>query len=159
MLNGVSITRFAHELAGSISDDNVFNGAAALGFYLTLSIFPAMIFLMAVLPYLPIQQLDRAIMDLLHQTLPGSAADMFENVVREITRERRGGLLSFGLLAALWAASSEMAAIMLQLNITYAVKEGRGLVKTRLVALGLTLLFALLVIGALSLVVIGGMLQ
>ncbi|MCU0952363.1 MAG: YihY/virulence factor BrkB family protein [Burkholderiaceae bacterium] len=156
---GVPITRFVRELFASISDDNVFNGAAALGFYLTLSIFPAMIFLMAVIPYLPIERVDQAIMDLLHQAMPGSAADMFQNVVTEVTSERRSGLLSFGLLAALWAASSGMAAIMQQLNITYDVKEGRGIIKTRAIALGLTLLFALLVLGALSLVVLGGVIQ
>lgn len=156
---GVPITRFVRELFGSISDDNVFNGAAALGFYLTLSIFPAMIFIMAVIPYLPIERVDQAIMDLLHQALPASAADLFQNVVTEVTSERRGGLLSFGLLAALWAASSGMVAIMQQLNITYDVKEGRGLVKTRAIALGLTVLFALLVLGALSMVVLGGVIQ
>lgn len=156
---GVPITRFVRELFGSISDDNVFNGAAALGFYLTLSIFPAMIFIMAVIPYLPIERVDQAIMDLLHQALPASAADLFQTVVTEVTSERRGGLLSFGLLAALWAASSGMAAIMQQLNITYDVKEGRGLVKTRAIALGLTVLFALLVLGALSMVVLGGVIQ
>jgi membrane protein len=46
-----------------VSEDNVWNGAAALGFYLTLAVFPAMIFVMALLPYLPIAHLDQAIMD------------------------------------------------------------------------------------------------
>jgi YihY family inner membrane protein len=76
-----------------------------------------------------------------------------------VTRERRGGLLSFGFLAALWAASTGMYAIMQQLNITYRVKEARSFVRARAVALGLTLLFGLLVVGSLSLIVTGGALQ
>jgi membrane protein len=159
LLNGVSPSRFVRDLKSSIADDNIFNGAAALAFYLTLSIFPAMIFLMAVLPYLPVQRIDQAIMDLLRQALPSDAATLFADVVAEVTRERRGGLLSFGFLAALWAASTGMYAIMQQLNITYHVKEARSFVRARAVALGLTLLFGLLVVGSLSLIVTGGALQ
>ena len=113
--------QFIRDLYQSINDDNVFNGAAALGFYLTLAIFPAMILLMSVIPYLPIAEVDKAIMDLLGQALPPEAFGMVEKVVAEVTRERRGGLLSFGVLATLWAVSTGMYAIMQQLNITYHV--------------------------------------
>ena len=62
----------------------VWNGAAALGFYLTLAVFPAMIFVMALLPYLPIAHVDQAIMDLLRQALPPRTAEMFSGVVQEV---------------------------------------------------------------------------
>jgi membrane protein len=159
MLYGKPWSRFFRDLYQQISDDNVFNGAAALGYYLTLSIFPAMIFLMAVIPYLPIQNIDLAIMDLLREFLPGQAAEMFEGVVREVTGKRSGGLLSIGFVLALWSASAGMYAIMQQLNITYRVKEARPFIKARLVAIGLTVLFGLLVVGALSMIVLGGVIQ
>ena len=47
---------FPATLWRELSEDNVWNGAAALGFYLTLAVFPAMIFVMALVPYLPIAQ-------------------------------------------------------------------------------------------------------
>jgi membrane protein len=156
---GVPWKRFMRDLYGKISNDNVFNGGAALGFFLTLAIFPAMVAMMAVLPYLPIERVDTAIMDLLRQSLPSDAANMFENVVKEVTSERRGGVLSLGIAAALWAASTGMYAIMQQLNITYDVKEGRNFLRARAVALGLTLLGGTLIVSALSLVVLGGVLQ
>jgi membrane protein len=80
-------------------------------------------------------------------------------VVTEVTREQRGGLLSFSLLGTLWAASSGMIAIMDQLNITYDVKEARSFVRARATAIILSLLFGLLVIGAFSLIVLGGVIQ
>lgn len=156
---GVSMTRFFRELVSEIGDDDIFNGAAALGFYLTLAIFPAMIFVMAVIPYLPIADVDVAIMDVLVQVMPAQAADMFADVVDEVTNQRRGGLLSFGLLATLWATSSGMYAVMQQLNITYDVKESRGFVKARLTAIALSVLFAVLVLAAFSAIVLGGTLQ
>lgn len=159
MIHGIFTKQFLLDLNQEISDDNVFNGAAALGFYLTLAIFPAMILLMTIIPYLPIDQVDKAIMDLLGQALPEEAFDIVEGVVIEVTRDQRGGLLSFSLLGTLWAASSGMIAIMNQLNVTYSVKEGRNFVRARATALILSLLFALLVIGAFSLIVLGGVMQ
>lgn len=151
--------QFLKELYRETVDDDILNGAAVLGFYLMLAIFPAMIFVLAVIPYLPIANVDQAIMDLLRQALPASAADMFAGVVQQVTREQRGGLLSFGLLAALWATSTGMYAIMQQLNITYDVDEGRGFLRARLVAIALSLLFVVLVLGGFSLIVLGGQIQ
>ncbi len=159
MIHGVPLKQFLSDLNQEISNDNVFNGAAALGFYFTLAIFPAMIVLMALIPYLPIARVDEAIMDLLGQALPPEAFDMVAGVVHEVTSERRGGLLSFGILGALWAISTGMYSIMQQLNVTYDVKEVRSFVRARATALVLSLLFILLVIGAFSLVVFGGIIQ
>ena len=151
--------RWILALYEELERDNVFNGAAALGFYLTLAIFPAMIFVMAIIPYLPIPRVDLAIMDLLREAMPERAAEMFSGVVAEITRERRGGLVSLGIAGTLWAASTGMYAIMQQLNVAYDVEETRSFVRARAVALALTLLFSVLVLGAFSLVVLGGVIQ
>ena len=150
---------FLKELYREIEEDDVFNGSAALGYYLTLAIFPGMIFLMALVPYLPIPHVDQAIMDLLRQALPRSAAEMFSEVVQEVTREQRGGLLSFGFAGALWATSAGMYAIMQQLNHTYDVAEGRSFMRARLTAVALSILFGVLVIGGFSLIVLGGEIQ
>lgn len=159
MIQGISTKKFLQDLNQEISKDNVFNGAAALGFYLTLAIFPAIILLMTIIPYLPIQNVDQAIMDLLGQALPAEAYDMVAGVVAEVTNTQRGGLLSFSILATLWAASAGMYAIMQQLNITYDVTEGRSFIRARGTSLLLSMLFAVLVIGAFSLIVFGGIIE
>ena len=156
---GVSWKQIGKDLVNEISEDNVFNGAAALAYYLMLSIFPAAIFLLTLLPYLPVPHLEQAIMDLLNQALPGEAANLFTGVVKDVTSQQRGGLLSFGLLFTIWSASNGLYAIMQQLNITYGVKEERPFWKVRGTALMLMLLFFLLIIGAFALVIFGGMME
>ena len=101
MIHGIPPARFLRELYQKTSEDNISDGAAVLGFYLTLAIFPALIFVMAVIPYLPIPNVDRAIMDLLRQAMPASAADMVSEVVDEVANNQRGGLVSFGVLGTL----------------------------------------------------------
>lgn len=159
MMYGVSIKQFLIDLKEESVNDNMFNGAAALAFYLTLAIFPALILLMSIVPYLPIERVDEAIMDLLGQALPEEAYGIVQDVVREVTSERRGGLLSLGILGTIWAASTGMYGTMQQLNITYGAKEGRSFLRARATALLLSLLFGVMVLAAFSLIVFGGMVQ
>ena len=142
-----------------VKDDHVPNGAAALAFYMVLAVFPAAIFGLSLLPYLPIPHLQQAVMDLVHQALPSSTADTFAGTVQKIVSQRRGGLLSFGLLLTIWSASSGLYAVMQQLNVVYEVDERRSFVKARALAIGLTLVFFVLVVGALALVIGGGWVQ
>lgn len=152
---GTSWKQFALDLWKEINEDNIFNGAAALAFYLTLAIFPAMIFLLNLLPYLPIPDQSDQIYGLLRQAMPSDAASALTDTVKGIVSEKRQGLLSFGALFTLWAAMSGMYAIMQQLNITYDVVEGRNLVKVRLTALLLTVCFAACLVGAFGLILVG----
>jgi membrane protein len=134
-------------------------GAAALAFYLMLSVFPAAISVLTLLPFLPIPHLEQALTDLLRQLLPGNAAGLFTDTVHSIVAHRHGGLLSFGLLLTVWSASNGLYAVMQQLNATYEVDETRPVWTTRALALALMLLFLLLIVGASALVVFGGVLQ
>ena len=158
-IEGTPLRDLIREVYGKVNEDNIFNGAAALGFYLTLAIFLAVVLAMSLIPYLPIQHVGQAFMDLLRQALPGNAAQMFTQVVTQVTSRQSGSLVSTGALATLWATSTGMYAIMQQLNVTYGVKEGRSFFRARAVALGLSLLFTALLLTAFSLIVLGGIAQ
>jgi membrane protein len=159
MFGPIFTKQFWIDLYGEINEDNVWNGAAALAYYLTLSIFPAFIVIFTLIPYLPIEDVDEALMDLLSEALPDESAQMLEGTIAEITQEQRGGLLSFGILFTLWTVSTGMYAIMQQLNITYDVDEGRSFVRARIVAILLSIAFVALVIGSFALIVLGGVLE
>jgi membrane protein len=156
---GVAWKRFAKNLYLEISNHHIFNGAAALAYYLMLSIFPSAIFLLSLLPFLPVPHLQQAIMDLLGQALPQQSAQLFTGVVNDVVSNRSGGLLSFGLIFLIWSGSSGLYAVMQQLNVTYGVKESRPFWKVRGTAILLMVVFFLLVVGAFSLIVFGGVLQ
>ncbi|MGZ3710072.1 MAG: YihY/virulence factor BrkB family protein, partial [Bdellovibrionota bacterium] len=113
----------------------------------------------SVVPFLPVSNLDQLIMNQLRSAMPADAANMFFGVIHDVTAHKRGGLLSVGALGSLWAASQGTAAMMLQLNQTYHVQEGRSFLRFRLISLGLTLAMGLLIIAAFSLTVIGGGLE
>lgn len=155
----VSTKKFAIDLKNEISEDNMTNGAAALAFFLMLAIFPAMIFFLSVLPFLPIDNLQVAVLDFMKQAMPGEASELLTGTVMDIVNNKSGSLLAFGTLGTIWAASSGIVAIMQQLNIVYDVEEDRSYLKQRLTAIALMFGFGALMVTAFALIVMGGQLQ
>jgi membrane protein len=150
---------FARRLWREIQDDHVLDGSAVLAYFFSLAVFPAAIFVLSLLPSLSIPNLQQAILDLLHQVLPEQSADLFEVTIRHVASEGTKGLLTFGLIFALWSASTGIYAIMEQLNVVYGVKDRRPFWKARGTAILLMVFFVLLAIGSLSLAIFGGVVQ
>lgn len=150
---------FWRRLWRELADDRVGDGAAALAFYLVLALFPGAIFAISVVPYLPVPHLQQAVVDLTAQVLPASAAQVVTKSVQTVASGSSSLLLAFGLLFAMWSASSGLAGVMNQLNVIYDVKESRSFLRVRAIATLLALAFCGLSLGALSLAVFGGMLQ
>jgi membrane protein len=150
---------FARALLREILNDNVIDGAAVLAFFSLLAVFPAAIFVFSLLPSLSIPHLQQAIFDLLHQVLPNQSADFFVGTSRYAVAEGKQGLLAFELIFALWSGSAGVYTLMEQLTVIADVKECRPYWKVRGIAILLMVFFASLMIGSLSLVIFGGVVQ
>src|SRR5689334_15867905 len=89
--------------------------------------------------------------------MPPAAAALVKRTLGEIQAGARGGLLSIGVLAALWSGSNGMASIMSALNVAYDVDDARPWWKRRGLAILLTIGFAMFIMIALVLLVFGPM--
>ncbi len=136
-------------------EDDVLGHSAQLAFYFLFALFPMLIFLAALVGYLPIPHLLDRLIDYLSQVLPTIAIVLVRQTLLEITRMQRSGLLSFGLILTVWAASSGLHALVYSLNVAYGVKITRPWWRDRLLALGLTFGFSMLIILALALIFFG----
>jgi membrane protein len=135
------------------NEDNILGRAAELAYYFLLALFPMLIFLTSLVGFLP--GLREAIFTGLAKFVPGEAMRLVSETISDVTRRRSGGLISFGILGALWAASGGVTAVMGTLNTAYDVREERSFWKVRLIAIGLTVLLALLVVGGTALIMFG----
>ncbi|MGC8548061.1 MAG: YihY/virulence factor BrkB family protein [Acidobacteriaceae bacterium] len=150
---------FVKRLARKFMSDRVLDGAAVLAFFFMLAVFPAAIFILSLLPYFSIPHLQKAILDLLHQVLPEQAANLFEGTIRNVHSDSNQGLLTFGLLFTIWSGSAGFFALMDQINIIREVQVRRSFWEERGDAILLMLVFAIIMIGSLSLVIFGGAAQ
>lgn len=151
------LMNFASSLWRGIQDHHVLDGAAVLAFFFLLAVFPAAIFVFSLAPSLSIPHLQQAMLDLLNQALPEQSANFFKGTVRHVEGGR--GLLTFGVILALWSGSTGVYALMQQLNLIRDVRDTRPFWKARGIAILLLLFFAALAIVALSLVIFAGVLQ
>jgi membrane protein len=154
-LGGLGVRELGKRVYAEFTEDEVSDRAAALAYYFLFALFPALLFLTALLGLLPIPNLMDRLMDYVSQAMPGDAASIIEKTLQEIVAGANGGLLSIGVLGALWAGSNGMSSIMSALNAAYDVKESRPWWKTKLLAIGLTLGFSVFILSALVLVVFG----
>jgi membrane protein len=157
-LGGLTWRELGRRIWLEVYESDIFVRAAALSYYFLLALFPLLLFLTATLGYFAEAgtELRRNLLRYLGQVAPRSASELIYTTVNEISKEADGGKLSFGLLAALWFASYGLGAISDTLNAAYGVRESRPWWRLRLIAIGLTIALAVLIISALSLVLYGG---
>lgn len=154
-----SVARYAKRLLIELADSRLQNGAAAMAFYSMLAMFPTTIFALSLLPYLPIQDLERAVFDLLGQLMPQEAASLFNDTVHKTLSERHTGLLSFGLVFGIWSAVSGVLATLEQLDVVHREDRPRSALRTRGLAFLLLFPLSFLLVFTFGLVIFGGKLQ
>src|SRR3990172_4864788 len=122
--------------------------AAVLSYYFLFALFPALLFLTALVGLLPTPNLMPELMRYVARVMPRSAAALVNSTLEEVVRGASGGLLSIGGLGALWVASSGMASIMGALDAVGGLVDQRPGWRRRLTGGGLTLAFALFTLAA-----------
>lgn len=127
--------------------------AAQLAYFFLLSLFPLLLFIVTLLPYLPINTDD--ILNVLRNFAPEQTLAMIETNLNDILNNRRTSLLSLGIIATLWSASKGMNAIIKAMNRAYEVQETRSFIVARAMSILLTIAMIFIFLLALVLPVFG----
>lgn len=151
----VSWTELARRTWREIVDDDVLGLAAQLAYYFFLALFPAILFLLALASFFPLGNVTDEVGRALGPFVSPEVLQLIQDQMRRLAQNQSGGLLTFGVAAALWSSSSAIVSIVGALNRAYDIEEGRPWWKVRLTAIGLTLASAVIVLVSLSLVLLG----
>jgi membrane protein len=138
-----------------IGDDNCLGLAAQLAFYFLMALFPALLFLVALIGYLPVENALNELLAALGAVAPQELVRLLREQLAQIAEGSQASLLTLGIIGAIWSSSAAMVAIIDALNRAYDVAEWRPWWKRRLLAMLLTVALALFIIIALALVLIG----
>jgi membrane protein len=152
------LARIKHALVQTYGDllrNHTLQMAAALAYYFVLSLFPALIFLSAVVAFLPLPDLFNQALGIMARFLPPDSMGLVRRVLSDVITPNRGTFLSFGIFGTLWAASGGFSAAIEALNIAYDVQDDRPFWKTRPLAMGLALVTGALMLVALSVMIVG----
>ena len=154
-LGGLSITELSKRVFYEVLADDCFGQAAQLAYYFLFALFPFLLFLITLLGYIPIPNLLDHLMDFLARASPAEALALVRDHLHSLVSHQHSGLLSFGIILALWTAASAISAIISGLNRAYGVEESRPWWKVRGLAILLVIGLSLFMIAATVLLMFG----
>ena len=128
--------------------------AANAGFFIILSIFPALVLILSLLRYTGLQV--SSLVEVLSTILPAALMGTAEELVLLTYENSTGALVGLSALTALWSASKGIYGLMTGLNRVYGVSEDRGWLYTRSISVLYTFVFLAVLLLTLVVHVFGG---
>jgi membrane protein len=129
--------------------------AAQLAYYFFLALFPALLFVIALAGVFADAGLVERVVNMMSGAVPPEVVATVREQLIRISQGEQGGILTFGVLAALWSSSAAMLSLIDSLNNAYDVEDSRPWWKQRLVAIGLTVGIAFFILASFALVLAG----
>ena len=139
----------------SIVDGALSTRASAIAFSFFTGLFPAIIFLFTLIPYIPIENFQTQLFLLLKDIVPSNAFKAIEETVQDILTRQRGGLLSLGFFMALIFSTNGFASMMTAFDASLHSFERRTWIGQRLTALLLLVIMSVLLTVAIALITYG----
>jgi membrane protein len=151
----ITLREVIRRTIAEIEEDRCLGLAAQMAFYFFLALFPALLFLVALITYLPLDNALRELLAALGPVAPQEALALLRGQIEQLSEDGHGGVLTAGIAGALWSSSVAMVAIIDALNHAYDVTEWRPWWKRRLIAVVLTIALAVFIVAALAFVLLG----
>jgi len=145
------VTRFFWE---SIAKGSITMRASAVAFNFFLALFPSIIFVFTLIPYIPIANFQEQLLDLLRNFMPHNAYEATKDTILDIVTNQRGGLLSIGFFSALYFSTNGFNALITAFNSTFHDIETRTGFQQRLASVFLVVISTLLIMTAIGLIII-----
>jgi membrane protein len=135
--------------------DNVLDLAAQQAYYFFFALFPALLFVIAVASFFPLQTLIDDVVQMIARIAPRDVVKIITDSMLSLSKQNSGGILTFAFFVTIWSSSGAMVSIITTLNAAYDVTESRPWWKTRLIAIALTIGIAVFILASMFLVIAG----
>ena len=129
--------------------------SAAVSFHFFVALFPTLIFLLSLIPYLPIDGVKDSLLLLAGDLMPIVIYDIFETTVNELFTRRYNALLSIGFVLSLYYASLGINTLLTAFSQSYQLKLKNGYFKQQLISLGIFLFIIIMFLSAVALSIFG----
>ena len=139
------LMRFIETTQNRITDSEMGTTSVVVAYYLLLSLFPLMIALGNLLPYLSID--PNTVLSYVQELIPNQIYDFIGPAIENLLTTSSGGLLSISALAALWSASQSINALQIAMNKAFGVDQRSNFIVVRAVSFVIILLFMIAIVG------------
>lgn len=148
-----TVARFFYE---ALIHSSVLDRAAAISFKFILAIFPALIVVLTLIPFIPIDDFQETLLSFFQNLMPADAYNVISDTLNSLIKQKYSTLLSVGFVLGLYFGSNTVQAILDGLHASYHIQKRYSVWKQRLVSLGLVILLPILAAIALLLMGVSG---
>jgi membrane protein len=153
---GLNLYDVSSFLLKGIQNGTLTTRASAIAYNFFLAIFPAIIVLFTMIPFIPIENFQQVLMTMLEDLMPANVYSSIESSIQEIVMRKRNDLLSFGFLLSLFFATSGIAALISSFNASYHKRESRTWLNRQFISIILIVIFGMLISLAVILIIFSG---
>ncbi|MCT4541931.1 MAG: YihY/virulence factor BrkB family protein [Vallitalea sp.] len=132
------------DLIKRVQSDDITAWASKLTFYIVLSIFPFLLFIMQILSHTRLSNVD--VLYQFRDFFPEEIFSVINYISQDIQKGQNDTILSLALIGTIWAASKGIMAIITSLNKAYKEQETRSYIMLRLMSFIYTIAFAIVLI-------------
>jgi membrane protein len=152
-LDDLSLYVVAKFFIAGIQNGFITTRAAALAYNFFLAVFPSIIFLFTLIPYIPIDDFQESLFEIIQTMLPKSAFETIQVTIYDIINKPHGGLLSFGFISALIFSTNGFNSMLEAFNETYHAIQTKSAIEQRLTAFVMMIVSVVLMMLAILLII------
>lgn len=138
-----------------IKKESLVNKASGLAYNLMLAIFPGIIFIFNLIPFIPIKNFQDKLLSVLGTVMPANTFLAFKGTIVDIIKNQNGQLLSFGFLSAVFFATNGVSNLMAAFNKSALATETRTWLRRRWIAFVLTLMILFAFLAGITIMIFG----
>jgi len=127
--------------------------AGSIAFSFFMAMFPFVLFILTLIPYIPIENFQEDLLFLIEQALPPKTADSVDYVIKDIANNSYGGLLSSVFLLSIFLMTNGINALFSGFEDSYHNIKGRSIVMQYITALYTSIIMALLLLLTVSVII------
>jgi membrane protein len=150
---GLSMLVVGRFFIEALTKGSITTRAAAISFRLFLAFFPAIILLLSLIPYVPIPNFQKELMDSIHTFFPGDTFSLVEETLNDLINKKYNTLISIGFILVIYYASNSINAIFVGFNESYHFEDNTHPLLRRVISIILIFVLGILLTSAITLIV------
>ena len=153
LLEGISLYDMIEMYTIGIIDGAISYRAAAISFSFFMALFPFALFILNLIPYIPIQGFQQDFLQFVAESVPPNTYDAIANIINDILNNSQTGLLSSGFLLSIFLQANGLNAVLGGFETSKQIEIRRGFFRQYFVALAMSLLLNFILIATVAIIV------
>lgn len=141
-LEGMSLYDVLEMYVIGIVEGALTTRAGGIAYSFFMAIFPFLLFILTLMPYVPIDGFQDGLLTLISEIMPPKTFEAAESILVDILKNKQAGLLSFGFLASIFLMTNGVNAIFGGFEYSYHVKEARNVIRAYFISMLVSVVMA-----------------